>query len=155
MDDAQVRKHIERVLDWHDAHATFDDAVQGIEPADRGRVPEGLPYSPWQLLEHIRLAQSDILEFCVAPRYEEKEWPAGYWPASPTPGEGEWERSVAAFHEDLAALKQLAREADLLAKVPNGNGQTFLRELLVVADHNAYHVGELVAVRRMLGIWRS
>jgi len=155
VDDAQLRTHVERLLDWQDAHATFDAAVSGLKPEFRGRVPEGLPYSSWQLLEHLRLAQKDILEFCVAPEYEEKSWPDGYWPASAAPGEGEWELSVSAFKEDREALKRLAREADLFAQVPNGDGQTFLRELLLVADHNAYHVGEIVAVRRMLGVWRS
>ncbi len=154
MDEAQLRTQLAKMLDWHEAHATFDDAVTGVPPAARGRVPEGLPYSPWQILEHLRLAQADILDFCAAPQYEEKTWPEGYWPSSPVPAEGEWERSVEAFHADIAALKKLAREADLGAKVPNGTGQTFLRELLLVADHNAYHVGELVVVRRLLGIWK-
>ena len=155
MDDAQLRTHVERLLDWHDAHATFDDAVAGIKPEFRDQVPAGLPYSAWQLLEHLRLTQKDILDFCVAPEYEEKSWPEGYWPASSAPAAGEWERSVEAFKADREALKRLAREADLLAPVPNGTGQTFLRELLVTADHNAYHVAELVVVRRLLGIWRS
>lgn len=155
MDDSQLRTHVERVLDWHDAHATFENAIDGIPPEYRGRKPEGLPYSPWQLLEHLRITQKDILDFCVAPKYEERSWPDGYWPKWLAPAEGEWEKSVAAFRADREALKRLAREADLFAKVPNGDGQTFLRELLLVADHNAYHVGELVVSRRLLGIWKS
>lgn len=154
MDDASLRTHLIRLLDWHDAHATFDAAVSGLPPELRGRQPGGLPFSPWQLLEHLRLAQSDILEFCVEPRYEEKEWPAGYWPRSAAPEGDAWDRSVAGFRQDLEALKKLAAEADLFAPVPNGEGQTFLRELLLAADHNAYHVGELVVVRRLLGAWR-
>jgi hypothetical protein len=154
MDDAQLRTHVQRLLDWHDAHASFDDAVSGI-PADlRGRQPQGLPYSPWQLLEHLRLAQQDILEFCVNPDYEEKTWPEGYWPGSAAPTGDGWERSVESFRTDREALKELASRADLFAAIPRGTGQTVLRELLLVADHNAYHIGELVVVRRLLGIWR-
>ncbi len=154
MDDASLRAHVVRLLDWHDAHATFDDAVAGLPPELRGRRPAGLPYSPWQILEHLRLAQRDILEFCVEPHYGERNWPDDYWPRSPAPEGDAWERSIASFREDVAALKKLAAEADLFAPVPNGTGQTYLRELLLAADHNAYHVGELVVVRRLLGAWR-
>ncbi len=153
MDDAQLRTHVRRLLDWHDAHADFDAAVEGL-PADlRGVQPAGLPYSAWQLVEHIRLAQRDILEFCIDPQYRERDWPGDYWPASPTPTGDEWEKSIEGFHADLEALEKLAGEAALFDRIPHGTGQTYLRELLLVADHNAYHVGQLVLVRRLLGAW--
>ncbi len=153
MDETQLRTHVKKLLDWHDAHATFDDAVEGIPPELRGEQPQGLPYSPWQLLEHMRLAQWDILDFCVNPNYEEGKFPDDYWPRDVAPKPGEWDETVKRFKADRQKLKKLAETADLEAKVPAGTGQTFLRELLLVADHNAYHTGELVVVRRLLGCW--
>ena len=156
MSDKALRTHLRKLLDWRDAHAGFDAAVDGIPPEFRGRQPEGLPYSPWQLLEHLRLAQHDILDFCRNPEYGEMKWPDDYWPASAEPPSAEaWDESIAGYRADRDALKQLAAEADLFAEIPHGSGQTYLRELLLVADHNAYHVGQLVAVRRLLGIWPS
>ncbi len=154
MDDAQLRTQLKKLLDWHDAHATFDDAVEGIPPELRGRQPQGLPYSPWQLLEHLRLAQWDILDFCVNPHYKEGTFPDDYWPRDVAPKAGEWDKSVERFRADRQKLKKLAETAELEARVPAGTGQTFLRELLLVADHNAYHTGELIVVRRLLGCWR-
>jgi uncharacterized damage-inducible protein DinB len=156
MTDTSTREQIARALDWHDARTDFDTAVAGIPPGLQGKVPANLPYSAWQLLEHLRLAQHDILEFCVAGEYHEMRWPDDYWPGSPAPPDGAaWDRSVAQVREDIARLQRLARDpaVDLDAAVPNGNGQTFLRELLLVVDHNAYHVGQLVLVRRLLGAW--
>lgn len=155
MNDAVLREHLARVLDWQDAHATFDAAVEGLPPAQRGIRPAGLPYSAWQLVEHMRLAQRDILEFSAAPEYREMQWPAEYWPDSPEPPDpAAWDRSLAGFREDLEELRRLARDtADLLAAVPHGTGQTYLREILLAADHNAYHVGQLVLLRRLLGEW--
>jgi uncharacterized damage-inducible protein DinB len=153
-----LRDHLSPLLDWTDAHATFDAAVRDFPSHLRGRKPEGLPHSPWELLEHIRLAQRDILDFCVAPKYEEHAWPDDYWPreAAP-PSAAAWEESVRSCLADREELKKLARDAsiDLFAAVPNGTGQTYLRELLLVADHNAYHVGQLVLARRALGAWPS
>ena len=153
MNERQLEDHLVLLLEWQDAHASFDRAVDGVSPDLYGVQPEGLPFSPWQLLEHMRLTQRDILQFCVDPAYVEPRWPDDYWPANVAPGPGEWEWSVAAFREDREALIRLVTEADLFAAVPNGTGQTFLRELLLVADHNAYHVGQLVAVRRLLDNW--
>ncbi len=147
---------IARLLDWEDAHAGFDKVISGLPPELRGQVPPGLPYSPWQLLEHIRLTQQDILDFCLNPTYEERHWPDDYWPKGPSPPSAiAWDKSVAGFREDRKALKQLALNpnVDLLEKVPAGKDQTYLRELLLVADHTAYHLGELVVVRRALGAW--
>lgn len=151
-----LREQVARLLDWEDAHVGFDKAVKGIAPRFRGVVPKGLPYSAWQLLEHLRIAQADILEFCRNARYKEKKWPDEYWPASPRPSSAAaWTRAIAAFRRDRKALQRLARSprVDLLARIPHGSGQTYLRELLLVADHTAYHVGEIVIVRRALGIW--
>jgi uncharacterized damage-inducible protein DinB len=151
-----MRTAIARLLDWEDAHVGFEKAVTGLPSELRGQAPSGLPYSPWQLLEHIRLTQHDILEFCRNPAYEELDWPEDYWPESASPASAAaWDKSVAAVRKDREALKQLALNPglDLLARVPAGDGQTYLRELLLVADHTAYHLGELVVVRRALGAW--
>ena len=153
VDEAQLRTHVRRLLAWRDAHADFDAAVKGMAPELRGVQPAGLPYSAWQLLEHMRLAQQDILEFCVDPAYRERQFPDDYWPSSPAPEGDQWEKSIAGFRADLKALEKLADEAALFDRIPHGTGQTNLRELLLVADHNAYHVGQLVLVRRLLGDW--
>ena len=153
---ADVRSVIARLLDWEDAHAGFDKVVGGLPVELRGRVPAGLPYSPWQLLEHLRITQHDILDFCVNPEYEELSWPDDYWPKSAAPQSARaWDESVASFRTDREALKQLALNPsiNLLEKVPAGTTQSYLRELLLVADHTAYHLGELVVVRRALGAW--
>jgi hypothetical protein len=155
-DDTALRRQIARTLDWQESHASFDAAVADLAPALRGKVPAGLPYSAWQLVEHIRITQADILEFTVAPSYEEKEWPKDYWPATPDPPSAKaWEESIAAVRRDRAALAALTVDpkTDLTAKVPNGDGQTYLREVLLVADHTAYHVGELIVLRRLLSAW--
>lgn len=154
-DEQVLRKHLQKILDWEDAHASFDRAVDGIPVSLRGRTPEGWPHSAWQLLEHLRICQKDILDFCVDPKYAERH---EYWPASASPPTKQaWNDSVAAVRRDRDAMKRLAadRSIDLFAKVPNGTGQTYLRELLLVADHNAYHVGQLVALRRALGDWKA
>jgi uncharacterized damage-inducible protein DinB len=154
--DRELRRHLERLLEWEDAHVGFDAAVAELPAKLRGSVPQGLPYSPWQLLEHIRLAQQDILDFCRNPEYRHRTWPDDYWPGSPTPPDPEaWDRSVEEVRRDRAALQALANDAavDLLATIAHGSGQTRLRELLLVADHTAYHVGQLVVVRRLLGCW--
>lgn len=155
-DDKELRKQIARILGWEEAHATFDRAVEGLPAALRGRVPKGLPYSPWQLVEHIRRTQADILEFCQAKSYEEKQWPKDYWPESAEPPSARaWDDSIAAVRTDRLALEALTTnpKTDLMARVPNGTTQTYLREVLLVADHTAYHVGELVVVRRLLEAW--
>jgi uncharacterized damage-inducible protein DinB len=153
-----LRQQLTQLLAWSDAHVNFDDAVAGLPVAARGKVPKGLPYSPWQLVEHMRLAQSDILEFSVNRRYKEKQWPQDYWPASPAPPTTRaWNASIAKFKKDRRALQRLVANPrrDLLARVPTGTGQTVLREVALAADHTAYHVGQLVAVRRLLGHWSA
>jgi hypothetical protein len=155
--DAPLREQLSRLLAWEDAHVGFDTAIADIPLEDRAKQPAGLPYSPWQLLEHLRLAQRDILEFCRNPNYQELTWPADYWPSSPAPpSPSAWEESVRQFRVDRAALQELASDpsVDLAAKIAHGNGQTYLRELVLVADHTAYHIGQLVVVRRLLGNWK-
>ena len=151
-----LREQLARLLEWKEAHAGFDRAVDGV-PFDRqGTVPAGFDHSAWQLLEHIRLAQEDILDFCVNADYQEKPWPDAYWPRDPHPPDATaWERSVAACRAERARMQALARDPDidLFAKIPHGSGQTYIREILLVADHGSYHVGQLVAVRRALGAW--
>jgi uncharacterized damage-inducible protein DinB len=153
-----LRDHIVRVLDWEEAHVGFDKAVDGIPPEKRGALASGFEHSPWQLLEHMRIAQEDILDFCVNANYEHRmAWPDDYWPKMPTPPNASaWTDSIAAYTRSRDALKQLARHVeDLTATVPTGKGtQTYLRAILLVADHNAYHVGQLIAVRRALGMWK-
>jgi DinB superfamily len=155
--DRALRDQLARLLDWRDAHPDFEAAVAGLQPWLRGQTPEGLPYSPWQLLEHLRITQHDILEFCHNPAYTELEWPDEYWPETAAPPTDQaWEESLAGFRRDLAELRALANDTtDLFAAIPHGSGQTYLRELLLVADHNAYHIGQLVAVRRLLSAWRQ
>jgi uncharacterized damage-inducible protein DinB len=158
MPSTDVRDHLRKLLAWQEAHAGFDKAVAGIPPEARGKRPAGLPHSPWELLEHIRLAQHDILDFCRNPNYRELEWPADYWPRSPAPPTPDaWDASLQQYLDDRRALQDLAAEAsiDLTARIPHGTGQTYLRELLLVADHTAYHVGQLILVRQLLGVWSS
>ena len=154
--DAPIRSHIARLLSWEDAHVSFDTAVADLDPGLRGTAPAGLPYSPWQLVEHLRLTQADILDFCVNPAYQERKWPDDYWPAGAAPpSAGAWEASIEGFRRDRHALVALTSNGKmrLEEKIPHGSGQTYLRELLLEADHAAYHVGELVVVRRLLGAW--
>lgn len=148
-------------LDWllagGGAHAGFDAAVKGFPPKLRGARASGLPHTAWQLLEHMRLAQSDILDFSRNQKYKSLNWPDDYWPQREQPRAGEWEKSVRQFRADLAAMRKLVSDprTDLNAPIPWGGGQTILREALLVADHNAYHLGQLVLVRRALGAWKS
>ena len=156
-DETALRKQIALTLDWEDAHAGFDAAVEGLPPELRGKTPPGLPYSPWQLVEHIRRTQADILEFCQPSGYQEKEWPKDYWPEGAAPPSAKtWDESIAAVRRDRKALAALTvdKKTDLTAPVPQGTGQSYLREVLLVADHTAYHVGELIVVRRLLGAWK-
>jgi len=151
-----VRDHLARVLDWDDAHVSFDRAVEGIPADRRGSRGSGFEHSPWQLLEHLRIAQEDILNFCINPAYAHAmQWPDDYWPRDPVPPNPQaWSDSVASYVRAREAIKQLAHDADLTAPVPTGKvTQTYLRAILLAADHAAYHVGQLVAVRRALGIW--
>ena len=157
-DDQALRQHLLNLLEGGNAHLGFDKAVAGLPAKLRGAIPAGAPHSPWQLIEHLRIAQWDILEFSRNPKHVSPEWPKGYWPATPAPPEGKaWEKSLRAFRADLRAMKALvaSRSTDLYARIPHGEGQTILREALLVADHNAYHLGQLVLVRQLLGAWKD
>ena len=157
MDEAAVREHLARVLDWEEAHVGLDKAVDGIPADKRGAIAPGFEHSPWQLLEHIRLANEDIYDFCVNPKYEHTmKWPDDYWPQPAPSSEAAWSNSLASIAQTRGKIQALARDVtDLTAKVPTGKGtQTYLRAILLVADHTAYHVGQIVAVRRALGIWK-
>ncbi|HEY0782997.1 MAG TPA: DinB family protein [Thermoanaerobaculia bacterium] len=154
--DKSLRDHLVSVLDSSHAHADFAATVGGVPEALRGVRPQGLPYSLWELLEHLRLAQWDILEFSRDPKHVSPKWPEEYWPKSPEPPDAAaWEQSIATFRRDLQAMRELVADpqSDLHAAFPHGDGQTLLREALLVADHNAYHLGQMVLVRRLLGCW--
>ena len=155
--DADLRQHLLELLHGGHAHADFDAAIRDLPHALRGKRPKGAEHSPWEILEHLRIAQGDILEFSRDPGHQSPDWPSGYWPATPAPSdEKSWDKSVRAFRRDLKAMSDLVANSatDLFARIPHGTGQTILREALLVADHDAYHLGELVLVRRMLGAWK-
>ncbi len=154
--DQSIREHVLSLLRGGNAHTTFDDAISDLPPDARGKKVRGLPYSAWMLLEHLLIAQWDILEFSCNPKHESPEWPKGYWPQTSAPAnDAEWTKSVKSFRANLKAMEQLIADpkTDLYAQIPWGQGQTVLREALLVADHNAYHIGELVLLRRLLGVW--
>jgi hypothetical protein len=156
--DAQLLEHIIYLLKEGGAHAKFDDAVKDMPEKLRGLKPEGLPHSAWMLLEHLRLAQEDILEFSINSKYKPRQWPKDYWPESAMPPNASaWDKSIQQFRKDLKAMEDLVAnpKTDLFARIPWGEGQTILREVLLVADHNAYHIGQLVDVRRLLGAWKA
>jgi DinB superfamily len=155
-DQESLREHLLSLLTGEHAHASFETAVQNI-PADvRGKRPKGAAHSLWEVLEHLRITQRDILDFIRDPKYVSPEFPAGYWPKSQTPPDDKaWDKSVFGFRADLKIVAELtAKESvDLLAPLAHAPDKTILREVLLVADHNAYHLGELVLLRRILGAW--
>jgi hypothetical protein len=157
--DALLRQHLVTLLTEGNAHAPISKILSGVPPAIQGERPPGFSHSPWEILEHLRIAQQDILEYVRDPHWVSPEWPQGYWPESPAPpDEGAWQRSEEAFLEDLKQLRSLVEHpgVDLLAPIPHAKaGHTVLREVLLTADHNGYHGAELVAVRRALGAWSS
>jgi hypothetical protein len=154
--DAKLREYLSDLLKGGNAHVSFADALDGFPAAKRGTYVRGLPHTGWQLLEHLRIAQWDILEFSRNPKYVSPEFPEGYWPKTPAPqNEQEWNDSLVAFQRDLREMIRLVDDprTDLFAPIPHGQGQTVLREALVLADHNSYHLGQLVDLRRALGSW--
>lgn len=156
--DTALREHLISLLTAGNAHATFDDAAKNLPAELQGKRPKGAEHSPWQLLEHLRIAQSDILEFSRDAKHKSPKWPEEYWPKSPAPpNEKAWDKSVRAFRKDLKSLCEFVSDekTNLYAKIPHGDGQTILREALLTADHNAYHVGQLVLVRKLLGAWKG
>ena len=154
--DKVLREHVLYLLEGGGAHAKFDEVVAGIPPKLFGQKPAGLPHSLWMLLEHLRIAQWDILEFSRNPKYTSRKWPEEYWPKTDAPpSPAAWNASVKKFHQDLKAMQKLVKEpeTDLFARIPWGDGQTILREALLLADHNAYHLCQMLDVRRLLGAW--
>ena len=154
--DHSLRQHLKYLLSDGGAHVKFSDVVSSFPANLRGQKPSGFPHSAWMLLEHMRIAQWDILEFSRNPKYASPEWPGGYWPRTETPpNAATWSASIKAFNKDLNEMQALVTnpKTDLFARIPWGDGQTILREALLVADHNAYHLGQLVDVRRLLGAW--
>ena len=149
-----LRDQLVSLLDSEHAHLKFDDAVKDFPPELRGTRPAGSPHSAWELLEHLRIAQWDILEFTRDPQHASPKFPDGYWPSTEAPPtDTAWDESVAAYRADLRAFSELTADEsiDLFARIPHGTGQTVLREILLAADHNAYHLGQLVLVKRILG----
>jgi len=154
--DTSLRKHVLNVLDGGHAHVNFEAAVKNMSVDLRGKRPKGAEHSPWEILEHMRIAQWDILEFSRDSQHVSPPWPAGYWPKTKTPSNAKaWSQSVRAFLADLEAMRKLVAEesTDLFAPIAHGDGQTILREALLVAAHNSYHISEMVLVRRLLGAW--
>ena len=172
-----LREHIVSLLRGGSAHANFNDAVAGFPAELRGRrfairesestltqrrrtkaATNGFPYSAWELLEHLRIAQRDILGFSRSPKHMSPKWPSGYWPrAAAPPNPRAWDKSVQSFKADLKAMQELVADpaTDLFARIPHGDGQAILREALLLADHNAYHIGQLVLLRKLLGAWKE
>jgi len=155
--DQHLRQNLVYLISGGGAHAKFDDAVRGIPPSLRGKKPANFPHSAWMLLEHLRLAQWDILEFSRDKKHVSPKWPEGYWPkSSAPPNAAAWSKSIQRFRRDRGELLELVEnpKTDLFAKIPWGDGQTILREALLVADHNAYHIAQIIDVRRLLGAWK-
>ena len=154
--DQELREHLVALLKGGQAHVHFMDAIDDFPEPKRGAFVEGLPHTGWQLMEHARIAQWDILEFSRNPRHVSPGFPEGYWPKTPVPpDETAWEKSVRELQHDLQEMIKLVKnpKSDLYAAIPHGNGQTILRQALLLADHNAYHLGQLVDLRRALGTW--
>lgn len=154
--DQALREHLAALLKGGEAHVHFMDAIDGFPEAKRGSFVEGLRHTGWQLMEHARIAQWDILEFSRNPKHVSPGFPEGYWPKTPgPPDDAAWEKSLQAFQHDLQEMIKLVKnpKTDLCAAIPHGDGQTILREALLMADHNAYHLGQLVDLRRALGAW--
>jgi hypothetical protein len=146
-----LREQLVSVARGTESHIDFDSVVRNFPPPIRGAKPEGAPHSAWELLEHMRIAQSDILEFSRNPEHKSPSWPEGYWPDTDTPShEGAWDQSVRAFEKDAKEMEELIRTGDLFARFPHGQGQTLLREAVVLGNHNSYHLGQLVSLKKML-----
>jgi len=152
-----LRQHLVELLKGGHGHATFEDAVKGLSAKSRGAKPDHFPHSPWMIVEHIRIAQWDILEFSRNAEHKSPKWPEGYWPKTAEPPSAKaWDESVEQVERDNQAMQELVNDpkTDSLAKIPWGDGQTILREAMLVADHNAYHIAQIVDVRRLLGDWK-
>jgi uncharacterized damage-inducible protein DinB len=153
-----VRQHVLDLLRGRNAHADIDTVMADFPSRLRGVKPAGVPHSGWQLLEHMRIAQWDILEFSRNGKHKSPAWPEGYWPKTEAPPNvAAWNNSLRSFRADLKAMAKLVadKKTDLFARIPHGSGQTILREALLIADHNSYHLGQIVLLRRLLGAWKA
>jgi hypothetical protein len=158
MNEKLLRKQLQASFDSQEAHADWKKGLAGLDVAQRGLRPPGSPHSPWELLEHARIAQHDILEFSRNAKHKSPDWPSGYWPKTTAPADdAAWDESVRWFFRDMQEMRKLIANprTDIFAPIPHGTGQTILREAFLLADHNAYHLGELVLVRRLAGAWRE
>ena len=158
MKEKALRDHLVSLLSGRGAHVDWKVTFSGVPPKLRGVRPDGLPYSIWELLEHLRIAQWDILEFSRNGKHKSPAWPEGYWPKTEAPpSAASWNNSLRSFRADLKAMAKLVadKKTDLFAKIPHGTGQTVLREALLIADHNSYHLGQMVLLRRLLGTWKA
>ena len=152
-----LRAQLVRLLDWEEGHVGFDKAVDGLSPQQRGVCLPGFEHTPWQLLEHLRLAQKDLLDFCANPRYVHAlKWPDDYWPQNALPEtQADWENSIKTINENLDEFIELLKKSEnIYALLGHGTGQTLLREAMLIADHNSYHTGEIIVLRRLLGNWK-
>ncbi len=158
MNEAAVRQQLLKLLEGGEAHAVFDDAVKDFPVKLRGERPHGLPYSAWQLVEHVRIAQADLLEWATNQdgKYEEKKWPDDYWPQDPHPPDDRaWDHAIREIHRDCRSLQSLAQGADLTKPFPWDKKHSALRQILVACDHVSYHTGEIILLRRLLGCWKN
>ena len=157
MDGRVVRDQLVELLTGEHAHPTVDRALRGLDPKLRGKRPGRGAHSIWEDFEHLRRAQEDILRYTVDPSWKSPPFPKGYWPERAAPTEAEWKASIRAFRKDLSGVVALVRdpERDLTARLPHGEGRTYLRQVLLVADHNAYHLGQIVQTRKLLGAWKG
>jgi hypothetical protein len=153
--DKALREHVLYLLEGGGAHVKFDEVIAGIPPKVRGKKAAGLPHSLWMLLEHLRIAQWDILEFSRNAKHASPKWPEGYWPRTEAPSTAAWNASIKKFRQNLKAMQDLVKnpKTDLFAPIPWGDSHTILREALLLADHNAYHLGQMLDARRLLGAW--
>lgn len=152
------RKIVSKAIDWDEGHASVDAAARALAPALRGKRPDGLPHSAWELLDHIRRTQADLLEFMTNKSYVAPNWPVDYWPTpNEQPSASAWTKCLAAIHDDRERMKRLATRGsvDLTSAIPWGGGKTYLRSILVAIDHTSYHVGQMIIVRRLLGAWKD
>jgi hypothetical protein len=158
MDEKILREHLAKALDWNEGHVDWKTALADFPAKHRGTRPPGASHSAWELLEHARIAQWDILEFSRNPKHVSPDFPAGYWPKAPAPPDAAaWDKSVKDFHRDSQEMQKLVTDprTDLATPLPHGSGQTILREALLIADHNSYHLGQIVLLRRLLGAWHA
>ena len=155
-DQSRIRELLLEQLSGKNAHVNFDEAVDGLSLSDVGAKPDNFPHTIWELVEHIRISQHDIVAFSRDPDYSSPAWPEGYWPESPKPeNEQEWNNSLGAIRSDHRSMENLVKdeERDLLEPIPHGDGQTLFREAMLIVDHSAYHIGQIVHMRKAMNIW--